>query len=296
MTKGLAVIGLVFLLGFALYGGIRLASDSLTKEEGEKAARAAHPFVEGAASVANEKIKETLKNTPDKQLEKDAELYARKLYPVAKGALKGQLEAITKDPDSNEIPEMMRQAGKDVTERVIKPFTEGLAQGSGSVLKDLDKTVENVRKFTEENRDFIESVTSGLKGLHETLKEGAPVPPPLPGLKPLNRLPLPQPPAPLMGQSDPRSETDHLAEPGRMQPANPDYQTFPPSLPLPHGPLMPPRRFDSRDQHPQQVQPESQYPERKSGSQSSEGRSREDAQRQDSSRMDQGTSDRAHAQ
>ena len=45
-----------------------------------RAAEAVHPFVQGAASTAAEKLKETLKETPDEKLERDAEFLTKKFY------------------------------------------------------------------------------------------------------------------------------------------------------------------------------------------------------------------------
>lgn len=231
MKRLLAVLGIVFLLAFSLYGGVRLASDVLTEEDGVKAAQTAHPFVKGAASVAEEKLKETLKNTPDEHLEKDAEFYAKKLYPIAKGAIKGQLEAILKDSNRDEVPKLMHEAGKDVSRRVIKPFAEGLAEGSKDVIKDLNQTLQSLQKFAAENPELIESVTSGLKNLHQTLKEHAPPPPPLPGFPPFG--PFRQSPGLLPHMRDYQTPPDMhgYSEQSPSQPTDPSYENPPQPYP-----------------------------------------------------------------
>ncbi len=171
------------IVGFALYGIATLVARSLTAKDGERAAGAVTPFVQGAASVVGEKAKEALKNTPDAKLEKDSEEISKKLYPIAKGALKGNLEAIMKDANRAEVPEKMFQAGKDLSEKVVRPFTKGLAEGTGKVLTDVNKTLQGVRTFQENNKDLLDTVTKGLEALHKAAREHPgllPPPPPLP--------------------------------------------------------------------------------------------------------------------
>ena len=178
-----AYLGAALVLGFALYGAVTLLTPSLTAEQGKQAAEAVSPFVQGAASVAGEKAKEVLKNTPDEQLEKESEILSRKFYPIAKGALKGHIDAILKDSNRAEVPEKMYQAGKDLSEKVVKPFGKGLADGSVKVLGDIDKTLKEVRTFQEQNKGFFDSVAKGLEALHKAAKENKgllPPPPPLP--------------------------------------------------------------------------------------------------------------------
>ncbi len=45
----------------AIYGAFKLVSGLLTKSHGVSAVEAVHPFVQGAAATAAEKLKETLK-------------------------------------------------------------------------------------------------------------------------------------------------------------------------------------------------------------------------------------------
>jgi hypothetical protein len=198
--NALAYAGAALVLGFALYGAVTFVARSLTAKQGEQAAEAVAPFVQGAASVAGEKAKEVLKNTPDEQLEKESELLSKKLYPVAKGALKGHIDAILKDANRTEVPEKMYEAGKDLSEKVVKPFSKGLADGSTKVLGDLDKTLKDVRTFREQNKDIFDGVAKGLEALQKAAKDNAgllpPLPPlPFPGLAPRQATPL-RPPAP----------------------------------------------------------------------------------------------------
>lgn len=183
-TIALAYVGAAVIIGFALYGVATLIARSLTARDGERAAGAVSPFVQGAASVVGEKAKEALKKTPDAKLEKDSEDISRKLYPIAKGALKGHLEAILNDTNRADVPEKMYQAGKDVSEKVVRPFSKGLAEGTGKVLQDVDKTLQGVRSFQENNKDLLDAVTKGLEALHKAARENPglfpPPPPPLP--------------------------------------------------------------------------------------------------------------------
>ena len=149
----------------AIYGLFRFVSDRLDYADGKKAVETAHPFVQGVSSAAGEKLKQTLKETPDPKLEEDSELISRKLYPIVKGALKGQLDAIKNDPNRSELPETMVQTGKEITENLVKPFAEGVSQGSQTVLQGVDRGLDEFRKFQEKNKDIIEGVQSGLKAL-----------------------------------------------------------------------------------------------------------------------------------
>jgi hypothetical protein len=206
----LACIGAVLVIGFALYGAVTLFTRSLTSTDGERAAGAVSPFVQGAASVAAEKAKEALKNTPDDRLEKDSEDISKKLYPIAKGALKGHLDAILKDSHRAEVPEKAFQAGKDLSEKVVRPFGKGVAEGSGKVIEDLDKTLKGMRTFREENKDLLDAVAKGLDALHKAAKENQGFLPPLP--------PLPSPPGLVQPESGPRSPESDAADTSKSLP------------------------------------------------------------------------------
>lgn len=146
------------------------------------------------------KAKQTLKETPDKVLEENAELLTRKLYPVAKGVIKGQVGAIIDDAKRDEVPKKMYEAGKEVTEKVITPFAKGLADGASSALKSADETAKTIKRFKEDNREVLESVGADLEKIKKNIEENVPPPPPLP--------PLPRafpPPFPLPQGSQPLS-------------------------------------------------------------------------------------------
>ncbi|MGD9818046.1 MAG: hypothetical protein AB7V04_05020 [Desulfomonilaceae bacterium] len=161
----------------ACYGLFRFVSDHLNYSDGQKAAQTAHPFVQGAANVAGEKLKQTLKETPDATLEQDSELLSRKLYPIVKGAVKGQLDAILNDPNRSELPEKMSQTGKEIAKDVIKPFSEGVVQGSQKILEDVDKGLGEFRKLHEKNKDIFDTVQSGVQAIIQELNRS---PQPLP--------------------------------------------------------------------------------------------------------------------
>ncbi len=112
MRKILMFVGGAVLLCLAAYGVVRLLSDSLTPGHGRKAAEATGTFAEGVASAAGERIKESLKNTPDQKLEENAEFWTRKLYPIAKGALKGQTRAVQEDRSERKCPSSCTKEAK----------------------------------------------------------------------------------------------------------------------------------------------------------------------------------------
>lgn len=183
--------GVVFCL--AIYGAITLVSGWMDASHGKKAVETMHPFVRGATSAAGEKLKEVIQQTPDDQLEKGSEDISRKMYPLAKGALKGHLEAILKDANRAEVPEKMYQTGKDVSEKVVRPFADGLAEGSAKTLDDLDKTLQGVRKFKQDNQDLLNSIVSGLEAVRKGIDQHPELKPP----------PLPPPPFPFPGMRQP---------------------------------------------------------------------------------------------
>jgi hypothetical protein len=180
LQKILAYIGGALVFCLAIYGAVTLVSGWFDASHGKKAVETVHPFVRGAASAAGEKLKEVVQQTPDGQLEKGSEDISRKMYPLAKGALKGHLEAILKDANRAEVPEKMYQAGKDVSEKVVRPFADGLAGGSVKVLEDVDKTLQGVRKFKQDNQDLLNSIASAVEAVRKDVTErpGLPLPPP----------------------------------------------------------------------------------------------------------------------
>jgi hypothetical protein len=183
MKKALFYVFSAVVVVFAVYGAVKLVSGFLTEERGKRAAQTVNPFVKGVASVAAEDLKQSLSKTPDDQLERDAELYTKKFYPIAKGIFKGLAESVKNDPERAEIQQKAYQAGKDVSEHIVRPFSRGLFEGSEPAIGDLEKRVGEVRNFTEKNKDVLDALSSGLNFLQNTLKN-MPAPPPPPGMRP----------------------------------------------------------------------------------------------------------------
>jgi hypothetical protein len=195
MKKFLAytMAGLVIVL--AVYGAVKLLSGFMTKSQGERAAAVAQPFVQGAASAAAQKLKESLKDVPDAKLEQDSEWLAKKLYPITKGIIKGQVESFLQDPERNQLSEKMYQAGKEFSDKVLRPFTRGIVDSNQQTLEDADKTLQAIRKFSDTNKDVLDAVKQGLDAFSKTFREDRLPRPELPGrdLRPLPP-PLPEPP------------------------------------------------------------------------------------------------------
>jgi len=155
---------LAFLVGaLAIYGAVAIiAGFFLTKSHGRNAAKAVQPFVSGVTSAVKDQVKHKLEQTPDAQLEKDAYEVSKKMYPIAKGALLGQMEAFVKDPRREELPAKMREAGKVASEQIVVPFTQGLAEGTGKAFVNLDRAAEGVRKLQDKNKDLVEAITNSI--------------------------------------------------------------------------------------------------------------------------------------
>ncbi len=170
------------LLFFAAYGLIRGLSDWYGARSGEKPGEAVKSLAAGAAVAAGEKMAEKIKQTPDQQLEENAQLLTKKLYPIAKGIIKGQVEAIVNDPERGDLPQKMFEAGKDVSEKIVKPFSRGLREGSsGLVGEGAQEALKKLRELGQDNKEWLDSVSRGLEKLHKDLKEKAPPLPPFPG-------------------------------------------------------------------------------------------------------------------
>jgi hypothetical protein len=170
--------GLVIVL--AIYGAVRLLSGFLTESHGQRAAKVAEPFVQGAASAAAEKLKQSLKEVPDAKLEQDSEWLAKKLYPITKGIIKGQVESFLQDPDRNQLPAKMYQAGKEFSDKVLKPFGRGIVDSNQQTIEGADKTLEAIRKFSDTNKDLLNAVKQGMDAFSKTFRG--------------DRLPRPEPP------------------------------------------------------------------------------------------------------
>jgi hypothetical protein len=186
---GYTLTGLVIVL--AVYGAVKLVSSSMTKSQGERAAEVAQPFVQGAASAAAQKLKQSLKDVPDAKLEQDSEWLAKKLYPITKGIIKGQVESFLQDPERNQLPEKMYQAGKEFSDKVLKPFSRGIVDSNQQTLEDADKTLQAIRKFSDTNKDVLDALKQGMDAFSKTFKEDRL---PRPGIPGQDLRPLPPPP------------------------------------------------------------------------------------------------------
>lgn len=184
MIRVAKYVGIAVVIVLAAYGAVKLVVGSLTELQGRQAVETMHPFVRGAASAAGEQFKQSLQETPDEKLEKDAELLSKKLYPVVKGALLGQVDAFLEDPKRSELPEKMRQAGKRVGEQMVVPFTQGLTEGANPVTGQVDKTMDSLSKFRENHKELFDALSTGLSALGKTIKEGTVPRPPVPNAAP----------------------------------------------------------------------------------------------------------------
>jgi len=184
MRRALKYVCAVLLIVLAVYGAIALAARLLTEAHGRDAGKALHPFVYGLMSTMGERFKKTLAETPDETLQKESEAISRKLYPIFKGALIGLVDAYTKDPNRDEVGKKMREAGRAVSEQIVSPFAEGVAEGSGKVVGKLDSTVEEIRRFNERHKDFFDSVSNTLRALKEMIDNKPPPLPQVPALPP----------------------------------------------------------------------------------------------------------------
>jgi hypothetical protein len=179
----------VVVIALAIYGAFSLAAGFLTESHGKQLGKAMQPFVYGLVTTVADRFKKTLAETPDEILQKESEAISRKLYPILKGALLGFVDGYLKDPDRDEVGRKLREVGRAVSEQMIAPFAEGLAEGSGKVVGKLDSTAEEIRKFNEKHRDVIDSVASALKALKALMDK---MPPPVPqGSGPTPGLPPP---------------------------------------------------------------------------------------------------------
>jgi hypothetical protein len=166
----------------------------------EDVSQAAQPFVAGVAVEAGDKIKERIKNTPDEDLEKEAEILSGKLYHITKGAVKGQARAIIKDVSESDLAKDAHKAGKEITDKVVKPLAESAADSAVEALDQLDRAAREFRDFKTRNRDVIDSVTQGIGEVYKNIPRppaGPPIPPP-PPFDPNSTGPFPFPgPGPL---------------------------------------------------------------------------------------------------
>jgi hypothetical protein len=170
------VIVLVFLVLLASYGLMVILVNQLDQGHGQRAVETVHPFVSGAASAAGDRMKEALMATPDDRLEKDGEVLGRKLYPAVKGFLKGQMDGFAADPERKDLGKKLFDASKELSKDMASPLGEKLQEQSQVILRDLDQTLQGVKRLRDDNKDLIDGLTSGLEALRNRLKQSAPTP------------------------------------------------------------------------------------------------------------------------
>jgi hypothetical protein len=170
-----------------------------TADGGKRVARVTNTLAAEAASAAGERLWQTIEQTPDEALQSNAEVMSRKIYPIAKGFLKGQVEAFREDKEREEIRRLMYEAGKEFSETVLKPFSRGVAAGSLGIPGGLEKTTKGSREQSEEKGSLLDTISKGLESLQKDLREKGVAIPPLHEI-----LPIPQTPTvPRSGQPAP---------------------------------------------------------------------------------------------
>jgi len=88
----------------------------------------------------------------------------------------------------------MYQAGKEFSDKVLRPFSRGIVDSNKQTLEDADKTLQAIRKFSDTNKDLLDTVKQGMDAFSKTFREDRLPRPDLPGqeLRPF----LPPPPEP----------------------------------------------------------------------------------------------------
>ena len=192
MKKFLTYVLAALVIALAVYGGINLLSIFANKSPGQLATEMAQPFAKATVTAAGDQLTQTLKKTPDAQLEQNSEWMAKKLYPIGKGLIKGGAESFLQDPERNELQDKMYHAGKEFSETILKPFSRGVYESNRKNLEEADKTLQALRKFSDTNRDLMNALSQGLDSLIEKFKENPPPRPELPRMLP-RPTPLPPP-------------------------------------------------------------------------------------------------------
>jgi|GEM_PF-940389 len=166
----------VVLLLFASYGLIVIVVNNLDEQTGSKTVESVQPFVSGITSAAGKKAKESLMATSDSQLEQEGEELGRKLYPATKGFIKGQLESFGKDPERQDIGKKIFDASRELSKDVVSPLGDKLQEQSQAVIRDLNQTLQGVKKLRDDNKDLVEGLASGLETVLKKLKQASPPP------------------------------------------------------------------------------------------------------------------------
>jgi hypothetical protein len=171
MMKFLKVTVFCVLLVLAAYGAVRLGADVLTARQGEQVAEAASPFVQGAVSATGRQMKQVLTETPPEVKQKQGEELGRAMYPLTKGVMRGQMEAMMDDPQAGVISDVSFEAGKEFSKRVVKPFAQGVATGSaGALLEDLGIGPDDIEALSKHKGALIDAFKKGIRNVEENLR------------------------------------------------------------------------------------------------------------------------------
>jgi len=143
MTRILKFIGKLVIVVLAIFAVVILVSGYTGSF---RWAQAVQPFVHGSLSATGKVVREELTTRSEQQMEKDGEFLGRRLYPVEKGFLKGQLEALKADPNKEELRKTIRDLTHEMSKEFVAPVTEGVAETSKKVLQDVGNVLQELQK------------------------------------------------------------------------------------------------------------------------------------------------------
>jgi hypothetical protein len=165
-TKKILVgVGIVVLFFLAGYGAVRFVMDGIAADDGKRVSQIAGTVASKAVKAAGEKLVDDLNNTPDKVLEADAEKRARKIYPIMKGAMKGNLKAFTEDKNKEELSRAMYEAGKEFSRTMLQPFAKGITDEPGPILGNVRGAVRRFEEIRRGSGGLLEGIIKGLESL-----------------------------------------------------------------------------------------------------------------------------------
>jgi len=171
MKTALKCIVLLLIIGVVIYAVFSFFFGKLTETQGRETVRDLRPFTSGAAKEAAIQTKKTLESIPDAKLEKETRELSRKLYPVNKGLILGQIDGYLADPNRDELLKKAREVGKAISQDVVGSISGQVSEGSQKAVSELDKTLEGVRKLKESNKDLFDSLSRGLGELQKVIQQ-----------------------------------------------------------------------------------------------------------------------------
>ena len=183
MKKFLMGVAIVVLLFLAGYGATRLLMDAIVADDGKRVSEIAGTVASKAVKAAGEKLVDELNHTPDEKLEADAEKRARKIYPIMKGAIIGNLKAFTEDKNKEELSRAMYAAGKEFSKSLLQPFTKGITDAPAPILGNVEGAIKRLGKMRQGSGNLLESIIKGLESLGKDMGAER-VPPPSPEAEP----------------------------------------------------------------------------------------------------------------